>query len=322
MWTVSTSSRPVISHEKLLIDYPEADLILRSRDSYEFRVLKQFIVYNSPILEEQVLIAHNSQPEQTASTILAESDVDSEHTANAFQVQVPVVQLPVDGAILFSLLTYIFPLLPVLPTTVEQVIELLSVAQMYKMDAVLSHIRNHIAQQEPPFIREETAFLIYSLSQRHGLHLETIQAARCTLSIATLTIGYLAKENLLDVPGAFLHELWKYHKRVRSNLKTELRKLAIPDISICHSLADWLNSYIFKIGADDTPVTLNRTDFYMKLKTYVQERHLRIKCSDCRYIPEENISAFWEALTAVIYNSTVKVRVNHVSAFSNGPQYL
>jgi hypothetical protein len=244
MWIISTqtsSSRPVISQQSLLIDYPEADIILRSRDSHEFRVLKLFIVHSSPILEEKVLISHSPQPELTASTIPAESDVSSTPATNALQV--PVVQLPIDGAILFSLLTYIFPIPPVLPSTDEQIMELLSVAQMYKMDVVLTHIRNHVAQQEPPFIREETAFLIYSLSQKHGLHVEALQAARCTLSFATLTIDDLAKQNKLDLmPGAFLYELWKYHQRVRSNLTIDLREfkksilLTIRTISKCRSL--------------------------------------------------------------------------------------
>ncbi|KAF8502680.1 hypothetical protein F5888DRAFT_1112402 [Russula emetica] len=164
--TEALPSHPVISHENLLFDYPEADVILRSRDSYEFRVLKIYIVHSSPILGEKVLISPTPQPKPTSSTVPAESDVVSGLLANAH----PVVELPIDGAILFSLLTYIFPIPPVLPSTVEQVMELLSVAQMYRMDVLLTHIRNHIAQQEPPFIREETAFLIYSLSQKHGLH--------------------------------------------------------------------------------------------------------------------------------------------------------
>ena len=199
-------SRPVISHENLLFDYPEADVILRSRDSYEFRVLKLYIVHSSPILGDNVLISPTPHPKPTSSTNPAESNIDSEHSANAH----PVVELPINGAILFSLLTYIFPVPPILPSTVEQVIELLSVAQTYKMDVVLTHIRNHISQQEPPFIREETAFLIYSLSQKHALRTEALQAARCTLSFSSLTIQDLAEENKLDMmPGSFLFELWK-----------------------------------------------------------------------------------------------------------------
>ena len=136
-----------------------------------------------------------------------------------------VVQLPVGGAILFSLLSYIFPVPPVLSSTVEQTMELPSVAQMYKMDVALTHIRDHIARQEPPFIREETAFLIYSLAQKHGLFTEALEAARCTLSPSHLTIEDLAKERKLNMmPGAFLHELWEYHQRVRSNVTLDVEE--------------------------------------------------------------------------------------------------
>jgi hypothetical protein len=61
--------------------------------------------------------------------------------------------------------------------------ELLSVAQLYKMDVVLTHIRNHIAQQEPPLIRKETAFFIYSFSLKHTLCPEALQAAGRTLRL-------------------------------------------------------------------------------------------------------------------------------------------
>ncbi len=322
--TEALPSHPVISHENLLFDYPEADVILRSRDSYEFRVLKIYIVHSSPILGEKVLISPTPQPNPTSSTIPAESDVDSEHTAHAFQV--PVVQLPIDGAILFGLLTYIFPVPPVLPSTVEQVMGLLSVAQMYKMGVVLTHIRNHIAQQEPPFIREETAFLVFSLSQKHRLHFEALRAARCTLSFATLTIDELAKENKLDVmPGAFLHELWKYHKRVRSNLTTVLREfkksivLTIPDISRCDSLTgsglpDWLDSYISGIGTARVPAFLDLADFHTKLVKHIVHQRSNGGCPSCSGMLGKKIRIIWGALTAVVHGSIAKVRVIHVVA--------
>src|SRR6266436_228676 len=246
--TKTSPSRLVISHENLPFDYPEADVILRSRDSYEFRVLKIYIIHNSSILGEKALISPNPQPKPTSSTIPADSDVDSGPATNAL----PVVQLPIEGPILFSLLTYIFPVPPILPSTVEQIMELLSVAQMYKMDVMMTHIRNHIAQQEPPFIREETAFLIYSLSQKYALRTEALQAARCTLSFSSLTIQDLAEEHKLDMmPGSVLHELWKYHQKVRSNLALDLDEFkksnapTILGVSSCESttdsgLPDWL----------------------------------------------------------------------------------
>ena len=335
--TEALPSHPVVSHENLLFDYPEADVILHSRDSYEFRVLKIYIVHSSQILGEKVLISPTPQPKPASSTIIAESDSDvgSEHVANASQV--PVVQLPIDGVIIFSLLTYIFPVPPVLPSAVEQVMELLSVAQMYKMDVVLTHIRNHIAQQEPPFIRKETAFVIYSSSLNHSLRPEALQAAGCTLSFASLTIEDMAKENVLDMmPGAFLHELWKYHQRVRSNLSSDLEEfetsnaLTILGDSSCEStdsdddIPSWLESYISTIGTGRVPAFLDITDFHMALaehgRTVIPD--LFRECASCSNIPRESIRELWGALTAVVRGSISKVRVTYVAASPKGPEHL
>jgi hypothetical protein len=90
--TKTPPSGPVISPKNLLFDFPEADVILRSRDSYEFRVLKFYIVHCSSILGEKVLTSPDPQPDLSPSVNPAESNVEG--TAPY------VVQLPVDGAIL------------------------------------------------------------------------------------------------------------------------------------------------------------------------------------------------------------------------------
>ena len=362
--TETPPSRPVISHENLLFDYPEADVILHSRDYYEFRVLKMYIVHSSPILGEKVLVPPNSQPEPTFSTIPADSgsDVDSgqvyivhrspileekvstspnpqpEPTSSTIPADadvdsapatnvLPVVRLPIEGAILFSLLTYIFPVPPVLPSTVEQVMELLSVAQLYKMDVVLTHIRNHITQQEPPFIRKETAYFVYSLSHKYGLCPEALQAARCTLNFATLINQYLAKdsEEKLYMMPSVLHELWKYHQRVQSNLTSDLEEFiksnaaTILGDSSCESLTSsgipsWLGSYIYSIGRVRVPVFLDLIDFHMVLVEHVGKSNSNGGCASCSGIPREKIRRFWGALTAVVHNSISKVRVTYVAA--------
>jgi hypothetical protein len=334
MSTAATTppSHPAISHENLLFDYPEADVILRSRDSYEFRVLKIYIVHSSPILGEKVLISPTPQPRPISPTTPAESDVDSEQAENVFQV--PVVQLPIDGVILFSLLTYIFSVPPVLPSTVEQVMELLSAAQMYKMDVVLTHIRNHIAQQEPPFVREETAFLIYSLSQEHALRTEALQAARCTLSFSSLTIQDLAEERKLDVmPGRFLYELWEYHQRVRSNITSDLNEfkksnvLTVLGDSDCKSLTDsglpdWLDSYISDFGTARIPAFLDLADFHTKLMKHIERQSSNRGCASCSDMLGKKIRGIWEALTVVVHDSIVKVRVIYVVSPPQGTEHL
>ncbi|KAI9434596.1 hypothetical protein H4582DRAFT_2175210 [Lactarius indigo] len=203
-------SGPVISLENLLFDYPGADSILRSCDSYEFRVLKIYIFHSSPVLGREVLAADNPQPGIAIPT-------------DTTAASLPVVQLPDSGAVIFSLLTYIFPVQPILPSTVEHVMELLSATKKYKMDAVLTHMRNHIAQQHPSFIQEEKSLYMYSLAQKHGLRQEMLQAAQSTLGLPNLSIDSL-NEKLEMMPGVFLHELWKYHQRVRVNLTSDLKR--------------------------------------------------------------------------------------------------
>jgi hypothetical protein len=80
----------------LIFDYRGADVIIRSRDLYHFRVPKTFIINNSPILCEIVQRA-----------------LHFSGNANA-NVSLPVVQLPEHGKILRFLLTFIYPVTPLL----------------------------------------------------------------------------------------------------------------------------------------------------------------------------------------------------------------
>lgn len=276
---------PVVSLKNLLFDHPGADIILRSCDSYEFHVLKIYIFHSSSVLGERVLATDHPQ-------------LDVIIPVDAAATSLPVTRLPDSGAVLFSLLTYVFPVQPILPSTVEQVMELLFAAQNYKMDAALTHIRNHIAQQHPPFIREENSLYIYSLAQKHGLRQEVLQAARSTLSLPTLAINSL-EEKLEIMPGAFLHELWKYHQRVRLNLTSSFKDLiasrahAIFGGPSCHtvisaSVPSWLCRYILSIGRN--PSLFNISGFHIALTTHLQPRSGG--CSGCAMISSKTILEF------------------------------
>ena len=295
---------PVLSLKNLPFNYSGADIILRSCDSYEFRVPKMYIFRSSPVLGEQVLAADIPQP-------------DIVDTAAA---TIPFVQLSDCSAILFSLLTHISPVQPILPSTVEQIMELLSAAQKYEMDATLIHIRNHIAQQQPPFIQEENSLYMYSLAQKHGLRQEVLQAARCTLSFSNFTIDSL-DEKLQLMPGAFLHELWKYHQRVRAYLTSGLkdfiasRARAIFEGHFCRSVTSasrpvpsWLGRYISSIGRRPHLFDLSR--FYIALAGHIQSLSNHGGCHACATISNKIIEEFWAALSAVYRDSIIKVRVN------------
>jgi hypothetical protein len=307
-----SSGSPSSSADNLLLNIPQADVILRSCDSFEFRVPKLYIVQSSPVLGEKVSVSPSPQSNATTITSNSESDHD------AVVSPLPVIQLPDSGAILPSLLSHIIPVPPIIPETVEQTMELLSVAQKYKMDVVLTRIRNHIAQQDPPFIRKDTAFRVYSLSYKYGLRKEALQAARSTLTFSPLTIEGLEDDELDMMSGASLHELWNYHKRVGSDLTSGLGEFRLSHAwkalgnSGCRSLTatsripTWLDNYIELMG--EYLALFDLTRFHKALSNHVHREGKtgNIGCTPCAQISHDTLHALWEALTTVVNGSIAK----------------
>lgn len=289
------SSARTSTIDKLFDSYPDADIILRSSEYHEFRVPRLYIINSSPVLEK--LIRYSSNPCDTVVPV----DHELPHAT---------VHLNESCTILSSLLTFTFPVSPALPPTTEQTMELLSVAQKYEMDSVLTHIRDHIARQDPPFIHPENALYIYSLAQKYRLRDEALQAARMTLH-STMTIEDL--ENKLDtMPGSFIQELWKYHQRVRGSLMLDLIEFrrsgargTLKDLQ-CNKLSSfgypsWLDDYFGSIAT--SPAAFDLTRFHMALTRHSAGGGFSSGCSHCASIPIEKIQLFWTALTAVVHKS-------------------
>lgn len=208
----SATSTSDIFPENLLFDDPDADIIVQSCDHHEFRLLKLHIIQVSPVL----------QPEDRLQS------ASSSHAKNA-TASLPSIQLSESGATLSYLLTFILPMVPIIPSTIEQTMILLWTAQKYKMDPILSRIRAVLTSQDPPFIRPETAFQVYSLAQTYGLRQEVLQAARSALS---RPFNLEDLEDVLDtLRGSYLRELRMYHHRVQTHLANDLmafKKSGVP----------------------------------------------------------------------------------------------
>ena len=301
-----------ISVEILHFDYPSSDVVLRSCDSHNFRMPKLYIIISSPVLRELIL-----------RSVSNTSDVPSGEEPGPLP---PVVKLPESKATLYSLLTFIFPVAPILPSTTEKIMELLAVAQKYQMDSVLSHIRGAIARQDLPFIRPETALHVYFLAQEHRLRQEAVQAARVTLRLS-MTIEDLGdKLEFPGMTGAYLHELWKYHKRVRNNLRSRFLEICY---SVWHNLPDsddidskgcrdpytssdgdqyffpqWFGNYIELIA--EAPHHLDPIEFENAWARHIQnKRYSRCSCVD---ISGKTIRTLWDALRAAVHETMEKVR--------------
>ena len=286
----SVTDQPIAN---LLFDYPGADIILRSQDSYHFRVPKTPIINSSQVLGD-----------------LIRRTLDSSADANALLV----VQLPESGEILHSLLTFVFHVTPLIPSTHEEAMELLSVAQKYQMGIALTHIRGSIARQNPLPTRPEPALRIYALAQKHGLRLEALQTARTILK-HSMTIEDF--DDKLDImPGASLYELWKYHESVRAILVSDLaefresgargtmRGLRCTDLSSSR-IPSWVDQYIVSMG--------NAPNLFDPLELNIaMTRHIKnggdARC-ECGSISSQTVHEFWEALVSVVHDCFKKVSV-------------
>ncbi|KAH9020932.1 hypothetical protein EDB85DRAFT_441434 [Lactarius pseudohatsudake] len=284
----------------VLFDDPDANVVLRSGDSQIFRVPKLYIIRSSTVLSELIRAASNTSGAASAGFASA-------------GVRLPEVQLYDSGTIISCLLTFIFPVPSILPSSLDEKMELLSVAQKYEMSSVMDHVRGSLSQQDPPFIHKENAFLAYSLAQKYGLRREAIQAARFTLK-STLT-----NEGFKDVtPGAYLHELRKYHQRVQAQLKLDLPSSGAGTLFNAFDCISqyttgsrhWVHSYIASIS--ENPSSFDPIEFQMALMWHTAGTVSNVVgksvagCSFCTQIPVETIRTFWTTLTAVVHRSMEK----------------
>jgi len=177
----------------------------------------------------------------------------------------------------------------------------------------MSTIRAVIASQDPPFIRQETAFQVYSLAQTHGLRQEALHAARATLAFS-FTLEDLEDE-IGATPLVALHGLWEYHHRVQTYLEDDLtafRTTGIPsemtDRLCSSSTLTWLRKYIESIM--DSPALLDITEFHMSLSRHARSSRRGYDECECANIPSRAIRAFWTALTNVVHDCMTRVSIN------------
>jgi hypothetical protein len=282
----------------LLFDYPNADIILRSQGPSHFRVPKIYIFIGSPVLGE-----------------LIRSALDLPRAANDEPLaSLPVVQLPDSGEIVHCLLTFIFPVTSLLPSTPEQIMELLSVAQKYQMETALTNIRGAITQKNSLPTGLEPALRIYSLAQNYGLRQEALQSARTILQHPMTVEDLVDKPNIM--PGAYLYELWKYHEKVRAILVsdlTEFRASGARSTMIgvtCTSTSTsqipwWLDEYIKSIGT--TPNLFDLAELNIAMASHFKDWVWFKGLCGCVTMPSQTIRNFWEALASVVHGSFAKV---------------
>jgi hypothetical protein len=124
------------------------------------------------------------------------------------------------------------------------------------------------------------------------------------------------------MPGASLYELWKYHKRVRTILASDLTEfrmtyarrtmtgLRCAELS-SFQIPSWLDQYIESIG--EAPNLFDPTELSIAMARHIRDKANDPRCK-CAFIPSQTIRNFREALATLIHRSFEKVRRIYVNS--------
>ena len=135
------------------------------------------------------------------------------------------------------------------------------------------------------------------------------------------------------MPGASLHELWKYHQRVRSSFNTDIQEFMSSPLDELKKVVDkscaesglpfWFDRYISGLKRASNTTSLDFSDFNIVFEEHSRglDSTFRVDCEFCSGINEEDIHALWEALMAVVQGSIAKVRFAHVAASADRTEH-
>ena len=170
---------------------PEASIILRSSDHSNFRIHKSVLAMSSPFFKD--LFSLPQPPDDEL--------VDG----------LPVIALSEDAGLLNCLISLLYPISPVIPSSYEKVFALLAACQKYEMESVQSDIRAAIKLGTFPTPEKSEGFSAYAMASSLGLVPEMENAAQLTMG-QPMTFESLG-EGLRSFKDGALCDLIRYRKR-------------------------------------------------------------------------------------------------------------
>ncbi len=174
----------------LSLDTPDADIILRSSDQVPFRVHKMLLVMSSPFFKDLL-----SLPQPTDGEL-----VDG----------IPVVQLSERAGLLTSLVSFFYPIDPIVPDSYEKAFALLAACQKYDMESIQSRMRAEFKRTTFPEPVGAEAFRVFAIASSMGLVPEIELAAELTRK-HPMTLDSLG-EAVASFKGQALRDLLRYRK--------------------------------------------------------------------------------------------------------------
>ena len=189
------------------LDVRNADVILQSSDSANFRVHKAVLASSSPFFRDMFSLPQPS------------NDVTIDG--------LPLVRLSEDAELVRALITVMYPIPTEMPTSYERVLALIAAAQKYDMSAVQSSIRAEVVRRDLPLpTGAQQSFRAFAIAFSNNLTPEMGITARLTLDHPFVfeTLG----DELRLFSGPALRELAGFRKTCRNNIVSCLETFLDP----------------------------------------------------------------------------------------------
>lgn len=281
-------------------DRGDSDVTIRSCDRVDFLVHKAILGTASPAFEDMF----------TAPATLPRGQ---EHVKQT-------IDLTESSKTLLCLLSVIYPIVPIVPDTLEDALSLLSACQKYQMDSIATRIRAMIRAGTPPLFTAENSFRAYGIASRYQLAEEALYAAQLTLE-RTMSFDACG-EDLRFISGTDLIRLLAYRTQCTRDAHRCIR-VALdenpPQFSGRRSqtrldsivpMAWWWNQYfVSRIKEQPSPRTVtDRQAFQSCLATH----RTRARCATCLQPNEALISkSICGALEAKLSKVIEQVSLKH-----------
>ncbi|KAH9072859.1 hypothetical protein EDB83DRAFT_2359516 [Lactarius deliciosus] len=136
-----------------------------------------------------------------------------------------VIDLTENSKTLLHLLSVIYPMVPIVPDTLEDALSLLSACQKYQMDYTATRIRALIRARTPPLFTVENCFRAFGIASRYYLKEESLLSAQLTLECPLTFDG--CGEDLRFVSGSDLARLFLYSQKKKNCVAREGDKPAM-----------------------------------------------------------------------------------------------
>jgi len=204
----ATIPTPVVRDADAPFNDPEADIIIRSHDLVDFRVLKVFLKRASPIFHDMFGLPNPGKSSKGTFSL----DI------NITKDGVPVVDVTEDSKTLARLLTLIYPLEaedPMPLGVLKELHALIEAAHKYQMETVIKRLRRWLLQ--PIFLQREPV-RVFAIACRYKMEEEARTAAQATLEMPILKFPYV--EELEYLPSRMLFELLKYHRECEETMRS------------------------------------------------------------------------------------------------------